>query len=384
MGCRFGALFVGKVANPSETLLLSKRRKEVRVVDGRHDGESVRGFLEENVEDDLNKVKIDDLVKESLRNSKKPLGLLVEATLMQALDDFIFKKSAGAIEELVEDTLEETRRALYEESGLDSKDRIVESAGRYKRATEESIGKGERVLVAREAKAGEKDDFDLGDGGNSGDSDAPRVAESAKSKAKAAPKKAASQAPKAAAKRAPSKAKGKGALVDDEEEAIKPAPKRAPRAAASSKKVSVISAIVEKVRLSMGQKYVEEEAEEEAEEESAVSEDGIEDEDSEEEFKRPVGKGRGRSPAPAPKKKPAAARALPMAGKAQGRSAPITIDDDDDDDEPKGMYSNRSLVSEASIKLPPSQPAQKKRSLPLNMSSQSSASNKKTLTSQWE
>ena len=80
---RFGAAFVGKVANPSDLLLFAKKKKDFssRGVEGAGDRDR-NTLLEEGAEEDgIDKIKIDDLVRDSLRNSRKPLSLLVENDL---------------------------------------------------------------------------------------------------------------------------------------------------------------------------------------------------------------------------------------------------------------------------------------------------------------
>ena len=136
---RFGANFVGKVANPSEILLFTKKKKEyARSVEGKLESEGFRAMVDDNDEEEINKIRIDDLVFDALRNSKKPLNILVEAGLTQALNDFILKKDSAAIPDFIEDVLSDTRKVLYGESTADSKDKILEMVSRHKKTVEES------------------------------------------------------------------------------------------------------------------------------------------------------------------------------------------------------------------------------------------------------
>lgn len=136
---RFGANFVGKVANPSEILLFTKKKKEyARSVEGKLESEGFRAMVDDNDEEEINKIRIDDLVFDALRNSKKPLNILVEVGLTQALNDFILKKDSAAIPDFIEDILSDTRKVLYGESTADSKDKILEMVSRHKKTVEES------------------------------------------------------------------------------------------------------------------------------------------------------------------------------------------------------------------------------------------------------
>ena len=136
---RFGANFVGKVANPSEILLFTKKKKEyARSVEGKLESEGFRAMVDDNDEEEINKIRIDDLVFDALRNSKKPLNILVEVGLTQALNDFILKKDSAAIPDFIEDVLSDTRKVLYGESTADSKDKILEMVSRHKKTVEES------------------------------------------------------------------------------------------------------------------------------------------------------------------------------------------------------------------------------------------------------
>lgn len=96
---RFGAQFVGEVANPNEILLFAKKRRDVplhmRVADGASatrmrsaDGQGSGGgdvwqILADGAEEEIHKIKIEDLVNETLANSKNSLTLLTEMEMAQ-------------------------------------------------------------------------------------------------------------------------------------------------------------------------------------------------------------------------------------------------------------------------------------------------------------
>lgn len=90
---RFGTHFVGEVANPADVLLFAKKRKEgnFRATEGKlssrtHVGqEDIKKILAEGAEDEINKIKIEDLVNETLANSNHTLALLAETEMAQVL-----------------------------------------------------------------------------------------------------------------------------------------------------------------------------------------------------------------------------------------------------------------------------------------------------------
>ncbi len=77
---RFGSQFVNAVANPSEILLLAKKRKEVVKAEG--GDQAIRGdykqIFAEGVEEEINKIMIEDLVNNVLASGKNSLSVLLE------------------------------------------------------------------------------------------------------------------------------------------------------------------------------------------------------------------------------------------------------------------------------------------------------------------
>lgn len=89
---RFGAHFVGDVANPADVLLFAKKRKETasyRATEGQlsnrtHSAqEDIKKMLAEGMDEEINKIKIEDLVNETLAASNHTLNLLAEAEMAQ-------------------------------------------------------------------------------------------------------------------------------------------------------------------------------------------------------------------------------------------------------------------------------------------------------------
>lgn len=77
---RFGAQFVGKVANPSEILLLTKKKKEG--IKGSNDYDPFQQLFASGSEEEINSVKIEDLINKTL-NENANLGLLREKDMAQ-------------------------------------------------------------------------------------------------------------------------------------------------------------------------------------------------------------------------------------------------------------------------------------------------------------
>lgn len=154
---RFGAQFIGEVANPNDILLMSKKKREVHRAaagggaegaGGRNSGskaEDWKAILAEGAEEEMNKIRIEDLVNETLTNNKNQLSLLAEGEMAQALEDFVVKKHLNAILDLVSESLERTQAILNSDKSTGDKSAIVRAAERIKAKTEEEVRKGERV-----------------------------------------------------------------------------------------------------------------------------------------------------------------------------------------------------------------------------------------------
>jgi len=97
---RFGAQFVGEVANPSEVLLIArKKRDNLRVTNDPNLTNAIQGELRHLLDsngggagggggddDAINKIKIEDLVNSTLQHSKNSLALLLENDMSEVND----------------------------------------------------------------------------------------------------------------------------------------------------------------------------------------------------------------------------------------------------------------------------------------------------------
>ncbi|CAM9729506.1 unnamed protein product, partial [Choristocarpus tenellus] len=108
---RFGSQFMGKVANPSDLLLFYRRRASGGAGgDGLCSGLKGKGggggLWDPVRPDSLDEVRVEDLVMHNLETSDKKLSLLVEPRLKLALEDYVYKGDAQAVNDLVKETLE--------------------------------------------------------------------------------------------------------------------------------------------------------------------------------------------------------------------------------------------------------------------------------------
>jgi double-strand break repair protein MRE11 len=235
---RFGSQFIGQVANPGEILLLVKKRKEIIRTPGDStrittaQGE-LRQLLAEGAdeEDAINRIRIEDLVNETLSNSKYSLSLLAESEMAQALDDYIIKKLPNAIQDLVIDSLERVQHLLAKDTAISDKHSIVKATETVK----SSQISQEELQKAKTTKR------------NEAASSSSSSSSSAVVPAATAGRGKASSTSSAAAKKGGKKAPAASVFIDldedlDDEISIPEKPKAKPRgraAVASSKKKAV-------------------------------------------------------------------------------------------------------------------------------------------------
>lgn len=176
---RFGALFIGEVANPADMLLLAKRKQLHRstTVQSATSADANPGayyrlqqLFAEGVEDEIQKIKIEDLVKETLMNSKNNLRLLAETEMAQALDDYIVKKLPNAIIDVVTESLERTQSCLNKDKTADGAAAILRATAQVKNKTEEDMRK-EGLLKKQSKETSSQDEDVVGELGNHRDED---------------------------------------------------------------------------------------------------------------------------------------------------------------------------------------------------------------------
>lgn len=114
---RFGSRFVGKIANPNDILLFHRRKKD-RVFALDKDGNAVKGKRGGGAFGDpirptrLDTITIEDILQRKLHLPDQKLVFLPEKPLSIALENYVVKNIPSALDEFVDNQLEETQREL--------------------------------------------------------------------------------------------------------------------------------------------------------------------------------------------------------------------------------------------------------------------------------
>ena len=157
---RFGSQFVGQIANPSDALALTKKKKEVGGVRPPRSAAMAREPMEPRGEVEENRIRVEDLVANHLSSAtSKPLSLLLEADMAQALDDFVSKRVTKAIDDTVEEALQNYQEQLREvQEGNLPREKIEDAVKKLKKKAEDELKRGERKIKSRESVYGDDDD----------------------------------------------------------------------------------------------------------------------------------------------------------------------------------------------------------------------------------
>ncbi|CAH0482955.1 unnamed protein product [Peronospora belbahrii] len=135
---RFGAKFVGKVANPNDILLFYRRKRDrLNASDSKASKELEKSLLGRPVRPTpLAALTIEDILSKQLCVPERKLVLLPEAQLGIALEKFTLKNNASAIQEFVDGVLDETQRELSAKSDAKSAQDILSVVGKKKEHTD--------------------------------------------------------------------------------------------------------------------------------------------------------------------------------------------------------------------------------------------------------
>ena len=112
---RFGFLFVGQAANTTDLLLFQKQRKiQEPGLEGDTKAGKAEAFLLEpiNPEEMDDEINVEDLIYDNLVSISKPLELLDEACMSNALDDFVSRGENNAISATVAEKLQASQTKL--------------------------------------------------------------------------------------------------------------------------------------------------------------------------------------------------------------------------------------------------------------------------------
>jgi double-strand break repair protein MRE11 len=405
---RFGSTFVGKVANASDMVAFSKKTvhqgRAVEKAGGGGGGggigkmgtvaEQMKQALADGEEDAVHKIKIEDLVAETLVGKSK-LQLIREEDMAQALEDYVARKNLSAITDAITAELENCQEKLWKNDALDNPTResIVEAA----QSVVKGRAAGEKRAAAPKARPkaleGEDEDEIVDDD----DEGAGAGAGKKKPAAKRAP--AAKKAPAAAKAKAPAKSRAKPKAKDDYEGGGHGDDfmdgEEDPPTKGRGKKASVPTPSRKSGRAVKQMNYASDDDDDEDDEGSVEEVRGLDDEDDDDDEEV-------RAPPLRTKKPPAAAKpASKPAPQPKSKSSDV-VDlcsdnediDDDDDDQPRTNQSKATMFSATSAvddsgALAPSGPSQatKKRALPASLTGSSTAAKKKPATSKlsdWE
>ncbi|KAH7468921.1 Double-strand break repair protein MRE11 [Phytophthora ramorum] len=170
---RFGAKFVGKVANPNDILLFYRRKKDrINASDKKASTELEKSLLGRPVRPTpLAAVTIEDILSKQLCVPERKLVLLPEAQLGIALEKFTLKNNASAIQEFVDSVLDETQRELSSKSDAKSAQDILSVVGKKKEYTDalhalqkeegENVVGGNAQLVSQSGNSLSADGFQV-------------------------------------------------------------------------------------------------------------------------------------------------------------------------------------------------------------------------------
>jgi double-strand break repair protein MRE11 len=135
---RFGARFVGKVANPNDILLFYRKKKDrINASDKKASMELEKALLGRPVRPTpLASVTIEDILSRQLCAPERKLVLLPETQLGIALEKFTLKNNSSAIQEFVDSILDETQRELSSKSDAKSTQDILSVVEKKKEKTD--------------------------------------------------------------------------------------------------------------------------------------------------------------------------------------------------------------------------------------------------------
>lgn len=149
---RFGAQFVGKMANP-DNIVTFHRQKAQKVL-------TVKDRQRDNTTSNMQDVPglcLEDLVADRLENAEKKLMLIPETSLHNALSDFVNKNLSLSLAQVTSEILEETQRTLKRNNQLDSAQdihQVIEQT--TEQARQESDGKKKERPAPKPLKSGKK------------------------------------------------------------------------------------------------------------------------------------------------------------------------------------------------------------------------------------
>jgi double-strand break repair protein MRE11 len=147
---RFGAKFVGALANPSDVLLFHRRK----VTDGSKKKKKSPSFVTPIPPEELEEMNVEVLIKENLELSDKKLKILSEERLGIAVEDFVAKEQNKAFNEAMKECLGRQQKELIRRGAKggdeDDESRIRSAADVRETVEQESSRRHEAEASQRE------------------------------------------------------------------------------------------------------------------------------------------------------------------------------------------------------------------------------------------
>ena len=154
---RFGANFVGEVANPSDILLF--HRSKVSQEGGASRGGKRKGSSALDtplVPQDLEEMNVEDLIKENLEAAEKKLDIFDEIKLSAALDEFVSKEARLSISDAADTMLKKQQKKLIKREQEEVEEEEEEEEDDDEMEDEEDSPKKNRAKKTTAKKSGAK------------------------------------------------------------------------------------------------------------------------------------------------------------------------------------------------------------------------------------
>lgn len=149
---RFGAKFVGEIANPEDSLLFfrSKQQKAAAA--------SAKRAKNPVAPEDLERINIEDLVRDHLEAPDRRLQLLNEKGLSTALEEFVEKSATASIVDAASDMLAKRQKTLIKRKEDDSFDDDTDAVTRVREMVQRESEDQETNIEERPGKEKRADD----------------------------------------------------------------------------------------------------------------------------------------------------------------------------------------------------------------------------------
>ncbi|GKY94030.1 hypothetical protein MPSEU_000369700 [Mayamaea pseudoterrestris] len=169
---RFGARFVGEVANAND-ILLFHRRKEVKSVNSKISAKDRQNFLKTPIDpDNLERIHMEDLVMDYFSDDDKhdrALKMLDKTKLTESLAEYVDKSASSTIEETTDKLIAEKQKLLL--AKLDRQDATVKGSAIRDFFDEELVKTMDMKVTVDQEKAASRSQRHSKGGDTKGDND---------------------------------------------------------------------------------------------------------------------------------------------------------------------------------------------------------------------